>query len=106
MAFRKNSGVKQYFTPDEIEEVGLIKELLQGTTIEGEPILGFDLLWNLLHETRLLAEVPKEELLKAYVHIQGYNKHWSHAEWFDTSKSATIEDKFRKIVNDELRSRP
>lgn len=105
MPTRKTSGYNQYFTPDEIEEVRVIKDLLQGATIEGEPILGFDLLWDLLQETRLLAEVSKDELLTSYLQIQGYNMHWSHAEWFDKSKSASIEDKFRTIINDELRSR-
>lgn len=87
----------QEFSEVEIEEVNLAKELCEGMEVNGTPVIGFDIMVEILNGNDIKL-YSKETLLTVYTQLNGYNTFWSDVSWFDNEKMIVIIDKFKKIL--------
>ena len=99
-----DNEIARIFRDKEKEELKILNELTQDATINGEPIVGFRHLLDLIEGRRKISTFTREELLKVYIQLKGYNEFWQNADWFDAYKTESIAKKLKEIIN--LRSHP
>jgi hypothetical protein len=92
----------QIFTPEDIDELGLAKELCQGVSVKGETLVCFDVLSDLLRGRTSLRDMPDSTLLLTYRQLRDYNRFWQEFSWFDNRRLEETLPKVKAILKSEL----
>lgn len=72
-----------FFSKEQIEEIDLLKELCQGISVEGTPIVCFEILSDIAHGKYELSKLSLEDLLLLEEQLLGYIEFWEKAGWLD-----------------------
>ncbi|MFP4978627.1 hypothetical protein ACE6ED_24685 [Paenibacillus sp. CN-4] len=71
------------FSKEQIEEIDLLKELCQGVSVEGRPIVCFEVLSDIAHGKYEFSKLSLEDLLLVEEQLLGYIEFWEKADWLD-----------------------
>jgi hypothetical protein len=96
------SELKRIFTSEEIEEIEIFCDGTEAMSVEGEEIICFRMLSDLLSEKTDISDVPKNELLQSYAQLKGFREIISSFGFVDVSLLENIAYKAKKIIMDEL----
>ncbi|MBY0088182.1 hypothetical protein HP567_012640 [Brevibacillus sp. M2.1A] len=97
------NDLKALLTQDQISEIELSKEMCNGMSVDGEPIICFEILSNILHNNLSIRELSKDEIHTVLVQLKGYKDFWKDAIWFQSSNINQIYVVFRELVKNTLR---
>ena len=98
-------GIYRIFTLEEIKAVDVFKEGCQGVSANGNEIICFDILSDILHERKELNKLPRETLLLVYAQLKSYKQTWSSIIWLDSQVLDKLFPKLRHLLKDELDGR-
>lgn len=91
-----------YFADDEIEEIEVIRDLCEGVTVDGSPLICFDVLYEIASGTTSMHDLPERTLVSIYSQIKGFNDYWRSVEWFDNEQMERLIPKIRRLIKSEL----
>lgn len=93
------------FSQEEIEEIKNLKELTSDSTINGEDVFCFDLLYQILIKSKDINCVSSEILLMTCTQIKGCTELLDSFGFLNLKDLKSILNKTKKIVMNELKSR-
>ncbi|WP_132013698.1 hypothetical protein [Hydrogenispora ethanolica] len=99
------TNFRELFTNEEIEEINVGKEFCQAMSVEGKPVVCFDVLADIINENVKLRDLSREELLTVYEQFKEFNEMWQDMEILDGRTLEKIKPKVKKIIKEELDSR-
>ncbi|WP_289142543.1 hypothetical protein [uncultured Brevibacillus sp.] len=93
------NDLRSLLTSEQISEIELYKEMCVGMSVDGKPIICFDILSNILHNKLSIEDLSNDEILNVYAQLKGYKGIWKEAIWFDSRNLEQIFFIFREQVN-------
>jgi hypothetical protein len=99
------ADLKKFFSKEEKEHIEVCKELCDGMSVEGDEIICFEVLDNLLNGERDISKISKDTLLKVYLQLNLYKGFWKEYSWFNNEPNKEITRKFKGILKEELSNR-
>lgn len=90
---------------NDIEELELAKELCRGVSVNGEEIVCFVVLSDLISSRKDIHSLSDDTLLLVYKQLGDYNRFWGDFEWFDNRKLEEVVPKIRALLKAELSQR-
>jgi len=91
------------FTIEEIEEIDAFKDLTEAMSINGEEIICFSLLSDIIHGNVSIKDISDNQLYVASRQLRNANEIFSGLSWFDSTLLETIEPKAQKLINDLIK---
>lgn len=93
------NDLRSLLTSEQISEIELYKELCVGMSVDGKPIICFEILSNILHKKLSIEDLSKDEILNVYAQLKGYKDIWKDVVWLDSRNLEQIFVIFREQVN-------
>ncbi|MEC0211279.1 hypothetical protein [Paenibacillus ehimensis] len=90
---------------NELEELDTIKELCEDMYVDGNKVICFEILSELINEKTTLKDISTNDLLIVYEQLKGYKLFWNDIEWFDNEIFENMLPKINHIIKEELSSR-
>ncbi|GLC30967.1 hypothetical protein [Clostridium omnivorum] len=88
------------FSDEEIEEIDTFKELTEAMSVDGEEIICFAILSDIVHKNISVNDISKEQLKIVSSQLSKTNEICSDLVWFDSTMLEEIEPKAQKLVCD------
>ncbi|HYF95141.1 MAG TPA: hypothetical protein VD969_23270 [Symbiobacteriaceae bacterium] len=93
------------FTAHEVSEIELARELCSGMLVDGQPVICFDILYEVIQGTKRMDDLPSQLLVTVYSQLKDYNRFWQEAPWYDNTALEAVLPKLRLLVHSELTRR-
>lgn len=93
------------FSDYEIEEIDDFKELMKGISANGEEIICFEVLSDIIHGNILPCMISKEKLEMVRNQLSNANEICSYLNFFDDTILKEFEPKAQKLLSDILKSK-
>ena len=90
--------LKEFFSESEVETIETNKELCEGMSVNGNEVICFAILSDLLNGRQEISVIPNETLLTVYKQLSLYTEFWSEYPWFSNSTNQEITRKFKEII--------
>lgn len=93
------------FSPEEKEELATFKEICNSMSVEGQPVICFDVLIDILEGKLSIKGLPTKQLLDTYIQMKKFSHACTDLIWFDSENLEKIIPKFKLLVKNELNQR-
>jgi len=100
-----NNDIGKIFTKDEIDEIEVFSEGTKAMLVNGEEIICFSLLSDLIQGHLQIAELSRDVLIKTYTQLKESNQICSELAWLDSSTLEKITQNAKKLIMYELERR-
>ncbi len=94
-----------YFSDEEIQELEEFKDGTLAMSVDGEELICFRILHDLIQGRIKSADVSRNELLKSYVQLKGIKDTFASMDFVDTTILESILMKSRRFILSELAKR-
>ncbi|EGO63793.1 hypothetical protein [Acetonema longum] len=93
------------FSEDETDEIENFREMTHAMSVNGEEIICFVILSDLVNGHVQISDLPKNTLLKTYAQLKANTEYFSRLVWFDSSGIEQIFQKTKKMFIEEVKTR-
>jgi len=94
-----------YFSDDEIEEIEVLLDGTEAMSVDGNEIICFKTLHDIIQNTIEIADVSKTDLLTSYAQLKGLKDTFDSLGFVDTKVLESIVNKSRELIKNELDKR-
>ncbi|MDO3681582.1 hypothetical protein [Paenibacillus ehimensis] len=93
------------FSDEEIQEIEEFKDATLAMTVDGEELICFSILYDLIQKKIEVKDISRTGLLKSYVQLKGVKDLFASFDFVDTTFLERIIGKFRRFIISELAKR-
>ncbi|MCP1310604.1 hypothetical protein [Paenibacillus tyrfis] len=93
------------FSDEEIQEIEEFKDGTLAMTVDGEELVCFRILHDLIQKRTELRDTSRTELLKSYAQLKGVKDTFASLDFVDATILESIVSKSRRLILSELAKR-
>ncbi|MFB0843302.1 hypothetical protein [Paenibacillus oleatilyticus] len=90
------------FSKEEIQEIEEVKDGTLGMSVDGEELICFRMLHDLIQKRIVIMDISRTELLKSYAQLKGVKDTFASLDFVDATILESIVSKSRKLILSEL----
>ncbi|WP_010494916.1 hypothetical protein [Paenibacillus elgii] len=90
------------FSEEEIQEIEEFKDGTLAMSVDGEELVCFRILHDLIQQRIVITDISRTELLKSYAQLKGVKDTFASLDFVDATILKRIVSKFRKLILSEL----